>query len=189
MKKYLLLCAAIIAAVSLTGCGNKAADNSAATAAPDAVEDINHVFDNADDKIDMSKVEGTDATTANDDNAKGTVAGADVEITDAKVVNLDGTDMVVVSFKFKNRTGEETTFNGIERVTAVQDTNNLAPAVITDVEGISCETLAQVVPHGETITVQKAFRLFDTETPLTITVTPAAEPDSTDEISKVFNLK
>ena len=209
MKKYLFLtAAALVLSLSLAGCSGKAdpeaTDGTAAdtavtvnpedAAAPEVtmnalLDGVDGDFTDIDKTIDMDKVDGTDAKTADDEYASGTVNGADVKITDAKIINYNDSDVIVVSFDFKNRTDRELAFTGILSVEAEQGDSYIPPMPVSGVEGIACETLAQMVKGGERITVQQAFRLRDAETPVTITVLSAAAPDYNESVSKTFNIQ
>lgn len=187
MKKYALFAMAVIAAASLTGCGGKSSDTP--TPAPTAVDDINRVFDNADKGVDMDKVDGIKAKTAEDSNDSGKIGDVEVEIEDAKVITYDGTDVLIVSFEFENKTGRDAAFDGQVKATATQNDGELPPSVVTGVEGVACETLAQIVKNGDEIKVQKAFRLDDTDSPVTVTAIDAQDTESTASVTKTFNLK
>ncbi len=188
MKKSLfLITAAAVAAISLTGC-NKAPEEPSYT--PSASGDIVADFaKDADKNIDMKKVEGTDATSADDKNAKGDVGDSVVEITNGKVIKYDGSDVFIVSFRFKNTTGENATFTGLFNVSAQQEGGELPVEVVLNVDGVDCNTVAQVVPDGETITVQKGYVLKNTADPVTVSVNEFSKIEGLDAITKTFNLK
>lgn len=184
MKKSIFLLAALMmTAFIFSGC---AKDNGANNANNNSNE--NFAVD-ADKNIDMSKVEGIDATTANDENASGEVGETKVKITDAKVIKYNEKNVIVFSFEFTNNTGEETTFAAMEKVTAEQNGTHISLTTVVDVEGIDCNTLAQPVKNGKTITVQKAFRLSNTTDPVTVYVnSPDAVTDG-GAVSKTFNIQ
>ena len=183
MKKSLVLVmAAIIASLSLTGCGKDTASNTTGDIVADFAKD-------ADKNIDMSKVEGTDATTADDGNAKGELGDSVVEITDGKVIKYNDRDVFIVSFKFKNKTGSNATFTSLFNVTAQQNEGQLPVEVVLGVDGVDCDTIAQVVPSGDTITVQKGYVLSNTSDPVTISVNEFSKIEGLDAVTKTFNLK
>lgn len=185
MKKSLVLVmAAIIASLSLAGCGKTT--NTATDTTGDIVADF---AKDADKNIDMTKVEGTDATTADDENAKGEIGDSVVEITDGKVIKYNDRDVFIVSFKFKNKTGSNATFTSLFNVTAQQNDGQLPVEVVLGVDGVDCDTIAQVVPSGDTITVQKGYVLSNTSDPVTVSVNEFSKIEGLDAVTKTFNLK
>ena len=205
-KSLMLIAAALIASLSLAGCNSftgtsestgektessaKTQDTTSEADEQSTDEAVEKFAKNADKNIDMDKVDGTDATTAEDASAAGTVGDTEVEITDAKVIKHNDIDTIVVSFTFKNKTGDTTTFSGENAVTAYQNQTEMRPEVIVDVEGIDCNTLMQQVDNNDTITVQKAFKLVDTENPVTVIVSPSNPADiDKGNVSKTFNIK
>lgn len=197
MKKSLfLIAAALIASLALTGCGDNTADTAATADGADteAAENVSYdaVADfakDADKNIDMAKVEGTDATTADDENASGEVGDTKITITDAKVIDYNGKDVIIVSFEFKNNTGDTTSFAASAKAEAEQAGTPISITTVVDVEGIDCNTIAQQVKKGDTITVQKAFRLSNTTDPVTIYVNEPTAVSETGAVSKTFNLQ
>lgn len=187
MKKTLFLLAALLALTfSLAGCGNT--PNSAVTANPQDEAAANFAKD-ADKNIDMDKVDGTALTASDDDIEKGTVGATEIAITDATVINYNEEDVVIVSFEFTNKTGEETTFSAEEDANAYQGNFSLPPAVVVNVEGIDCNTVAQPVKNGKTITVQKAFYLKSADAPLTVEVLPSNPNTEIGTVSRTFDFQ
>lgn len=212
MKKYVFLAAALILSLAMTGCtGSKKADNAAdATPKVTAASDTNtagtenntdsaeepaptskydEYFTDADKDVDMEAIDGDKAKVAEDSNAKGDVNGSEVKIGDAKIVEVDGEKVIVVSFDFKNNTAEDVTFNGLLRVDANQEDAYLNTSLTLDAEGYVPETLVQIVGSGDKITVQRAFTLYDDTTPVTITVENAVNPYGDTRLTKTFNIK
>lgn len=186
MKKTLFLISAMLLSVaSLAGCNNQ---GPAVTNAPQDISAADFAKD-ADKNIDMDKVLGTALTASENESAKGEVGDTKVEITDATMIDYNGENVVVVSFEFTNKTGEEATFSSVEDVTASQDGAKLPPAVVLDVDGIDCNTIAQPVKDGDTITVQKAFYLRNADTEVNVTVTPSNPAVQTGEVSRTFNFQ
>lgn len=198
MKKTLILFAAFVLAIGVTGCSKSSEDTTADTAteqteqAEQSKTAENEALDNidadADKNIDMTKVEGTDAQVVDDSSAKGTVGDTQVEVTDAKVIKYNEQDVIVVNYEFKNKTGEETTFNMVEDANASQSGDALAVATVIGVDGIDCNTLGQRVANGEKITVQKAFRLKNLTDDVTVTVDDASVVSETAPVSKTFKI-
>lgn len=175
-----------VLAAAMAGCSWTSTDpNEGKTEEEIALDSLN---DNADERIDMSKVEGTDAQTADDSSAKGEVGDTVVEITDAKVIQYNEQDVIVVSYEFTNNTGEITTFNTVENSAAYQNEQNLGLATVVGVDGIECDTLGQRVEDGETITVQKAFRLANLTDDVTVTVNTSSAISESAPVSKVFKI-
>ena len=198
MKKYVFLTAAFILSLALAGCsGNsdtdKSTDTSQETAAvaddTSSTSKYDEYFTGADKDIDMNAIDGDKAETADDSNAKGKINGAEVKIGDAKVVDYNDGKVIIVSFEFKNDTSSDVTFNGLLSTDANQEDAYLSTALTLRTEGYVPETLVQTVGSGEKITVQRAFRLFDDTTPVTITVDNAVNPDVNTQVTKTFNIK
>lgn len=199
MKKYLFLtAAALVLSLALAGCsGSK--DNTAddtpsesvttETATDGGVSKYDENFTDADKDVDMDAIEGDKAKTADDSNAKGSVNGAEVKIGDAKVVDYGEGKAIIVSFEFKNNTSSDTTFNGLLSTDANQEDAYLTAALTLQTEGYVPETIVQTVGHGDKITVQRAFNLYDDTTPVTITVDNVTNPNSDERITKTFNIK
>lgn len=199
MKKSIFLsAAALILALAVAGCsspfGDKgSSDNSAnTTAGTNSEKEEQEMIDNlnadADKNVDMDKVEGVEAQTVDDSSAKGEVGNTEVEITDAKVIDYGGSKVLVVSYDFTNKTGEETTFNMVEDTNATQNGEILPFAIVLDVEGIDTNTLGQRVKNGKTITVQKAFTLANETDDVTVTVNDASAVSDTAPVSKTFKI-
>ena len=200
MKKYAFLTAALLLSISLTGCtGGKNAvtetdapqDTTAASGTADeiaATPKYDEYFTDADKDIDMDAIKGDKAKTADDSNAKGEVNGAEVKIADAKVVEYNDRKSIIVSFEFKNNTASDVTFNGLLRTEANQEDAYLTNTLMLETEGFVPETYIQSVKSGETITVQRAFDLFDDTTPVTITVENAVNVDDDARVTKTFDI-
>lgn len=207
MKKIITIALASLLLVSAAGCANTTGNNVKSTVKPqtDASagyengetqngtvdENGNIVAGTADfspEQVDMSKVEGTELKSNSDSSSvKGTVGTADVEIKDAKLIEYNGEDVAVVSFKYKNNSDTEMPFTGSLKVEALQDGNTLTPTVVTGIEGITMMSMTENVAKGEEITVQMAFRLRDKNHPLEVNVSEFfVNENSTEGLTKVF---
>lgn len=126
----------------------------------------------------MAAVEGTEAKSdTKADSYSGEVSNNDISIEDAKLINYDDSDVVVVSFEFTNKTDSDQSFSGVYDVIAEQNGSSLAPATVIGVDGVELLTLSQNIAPGETITVQKAYKLDSKSSPLEITVQPFSSDD------------
>ncbi len=206
MKKHLIFTAAVIISLCAAGCSKgggapepaqsaaateAAAGNETAQASPSpAVSKYGENFEGADEDVDMDAIEGGETSVAEDSEASGDLADAEVSIDDARVADDNGDKVIVVSFSFRNTTAEGITFTGFVKTDASQDGAYLVPATTFSAEGYVPETIVQVVPPGEAITVQRAYRLINDESPVTITAENALESsESQTRLSKTFNIK
>ena len=194
MKKCAFLTAALILSLALAGCtgGNKTdnadtqQDESVATTAEVVQYDEN--FTDADKSVDMNAIDGKKAKTADAGNAKGEIDGAEVVIGDAVVIDNGEGKAIIVSFEFKNNTATDISFSTLLSTDANQEDAYLTPSIMLRTEGFVPETFAQTVGTGDKITVQRAFDLYDDETPVTITVESAVNSGDA-RVEKTFNIK
>ena len=93
------------------------------------------------------------------DSYSGEVSNNDISIEEAKLINYDDSDVVVVSFEFTNKTDSDQSFSGVYDIVAEQNGSSLAPATVIGVDGVELLTLSQNIAPGETITVQKRTSL------------------------------
>ena len=197
MKKSLSVIAAIILAMSVAGCGKKA-ENTNTTPQQTAQADASGAYENGSatetldgqdysKNVDMATVEGTEAKSdTKADSYSGEVSNNDISIEEAKLINYDDSDVVVVSFEFTNKTDSDQSFSGVYDVIAEQNGSSLAPATVIGVDGVELLTLSQNIAPGETITVQKAYKLDSKSSPLEITVQPFSSDDES-FVTKTFN--
>ena len=135
-------------------------------------------------RLSCSGAEATSDTKA--DSYSGEVSNNDISIEEAKLINYDDSDVVVVSFEFTNKTDSDQSFSGVYDVVAEQNGSSLAPATVIGVDGVELLTLSQNIAPGETITVQKAYKLDSKSSPLEITVQPFSSDDES-FVTKTFN--
>jgi hypothetical protein len=128
----------------------------------------------ASDPSSSSSPSATQAAKANDKAAsgeKGKLGNFEVTILDAKKAkDQSGRDAVIISYKFKNNSDEDTTFAAELTAEASQDKSELLYAVVPNSDDFSSLALSEPVAPGKSITVQKAFLLADATTPVTATV-------------------
>ncbi|MGN0106798.1 MAG: DUF5067 domain-containing protein [Hominilimicola sp.] len=198
-KRLIIVTAALILAMSAAGCGQKTSNtgatqnNTQQTDASGAYEN-NGAQQNGEDVVyselvDMDKVEGETAASDSDKNEyKGELGDVEVTIEDAKLISYEDEDVAVVSFKYKNNSGQEASFTSKLNVEAYQNDDKLPPAVIDGVDGVSLLSMSENVKKGDTITVQKAFKLRDKSQPLTVEVREfVIDENSSDGLVKTFN--
>ena len=197
MKKSLIVIAALILAMSVAGCGKKT-ENTNTTPQQTAQADASGAYENGSatetldgqdysKNVDMAAVEGTEAKSdTKADSYSGEVSNNDISIEEAKLINYDDSDVVVVSFEFTNKTDSDQSFSGVYDVIAEQNGSSLAPATVIGVDGVELLTLSQNIAPGETITVQNAYKLDSKSSPLEITVQPFSSDDES-FVTKTFN--
>ena len=190
MKKSLIVIAALILAMSVAGCGKKT-ENTNTTPQQTAQADASGAYENGSatetlDGQDYSKNVDKAKSDTKADSYSGEVSNNDISIEEAKLINYDDSDVVVVSFEFTNKTDSDQSFSGVYDVIAEQNGSSLAPATVIGVDGVELLTLSQNIAPGETITVQKAYKLDSKSSPLEITVQPFSSDDES-FVTKTFN--
>ncbi|MCC8160501.1 MAG: DUF5067 domain-containing protein [Oscillospiraceae bacterium] len=182
MKKRLLItAAALMLILSAAGCGQT---NDADTAAQDnqnteqtdvsdayTTERVYSEDQEYSEYVDMDAVVGEEATSeSSKDEYEGTLGNAEITISDAKLIQYEDEDVAVVSFKYKNTGDEDMPFTGALKVEALQNNASLPAATVVGVEGVEMLSMVENVSKGDTITVQKAYKLRD-RSQLTVQVT------------------
>ena len=170
------------------GSGGEQADGAGETEEPAPRPNYDEKFTDADKDVDMDAIGGSDTTVADDSEAEGEVNGAKVKIRDAVVADYNDQKAIVVSFEFKNNTASDVTFTSLLTTEAEQGDVSLVTAPMFQAEGFVPETLVQIVPSGDKITVQRAYILFDETTPVTIFVENAVNNNDT-YLKKTFNIQ
>lgn len=150
MKKALLVSIlAVMLTAGLAGC-NTSSSNPSSSSSPSETQKTN-------DKAASGE--------------KGKLGNFEVTILDAKrAKDQSGRDAVIVSYKFKNNSEEETTFAAELTAEASQNEKQLLYAVVPNSDDFSSLALSEPVAPGKSITVQKAFLLSDATTPVTATI-------------------
>lgn len=184
MKKNLaIISAALILVLSVSGCGKKT-DTQGTTPQSTAQTDVSDAYSQP---ADMSKVPGDSASSDNaKDDYSGKLGDYEVTIEDAKIVDNNGEDAVIVSFNFKNKSNKEVPFSGVMDVRAYQNEDKLSGTVITNVEGVNMLAISQHILKGESITVQQAYSLRDKSLPLVIEVREFGSAED-EVLVKTFN--
>ena len=142
------------------------------------------------DTADISKVDGillNSDTAAEETRAE--IGGTEVSIGDAKLINYEGSDVVVVEYTFKNNNDIDKSFTGIVRADGYQDDMTLTPTVVTGVDGVDMMTLSQNIGKGHQISVHKAYRLKSKEDIIEIQVTEITNGSTTPQaITKYYSI-
>ena len=97
--------------------------------------------------------------------------------------------VLVVEYKFTNKTATATKFASVIVADAFQDGSPLAPAATFNAEGYEILTVAQDVKYNETITVQKAYVVADETLPVTVNVSKHGNAGGSQMVSKTFDLQ
>ncbi len=187
--KLLALTAALALVITAAGCGQK--DNK--TDGGESGQNIGDVSDNyaegASDNVDMKKVDGTDASAENSDNDSATLEESAVTIKDAKVVDADGKKVIIVSYKFTNKSDNAESFTSLMKSDAFQDGMSISHSLInTEIEGFDSNSTAERIEPGKTITVQEAYTLANETSPVEVRVAEF-HSESGVSVTKTFNLQ
>lgn len=195
MKKFLTIMMAMMLVASMASCGK---DKSVSQGGGMQDENGNVIqgttIDGAIDEVDMDKVDGEIAQKQEDtnENTKATIANLDVKMGDAKIMTIDDHKVIILSFDYKNKTGEPTAFDNNLTVEVTQNSQKLtAPvdlSVLNNIDGLNVRSSIETVDKGKSATVQKAYVLRDDETPVTVNVYKYGEP-SGEGIYKTFAVK
>lgn len=195
MKKSLIIAAALILALSVTGCGNKNAgtgQNGAnqvgdASSAYGNGETAAPLSDIASENVDMSAVNGDAAKSSSDKkDYDGSLGKYDVSIEEAKKIEYNGDTIAVVSISYKNNSGRPMPFVGALDAVAYQNSEELSRAVVGGYTGIDLLSSAENVEDGDEITIQMAYKLKDSSD-ITVEVRELYPTDQTSDIlKKVF---
>ena len=192
MKKILWITAsALIIAMSASGCGKTNTSNNT-PAENDVQQQIENYGKNASDNVDMKKIDGIELKAAEpegDVKDDGKIGAYEVSVDDAKMIDYQDSKVLLVSFEFKNNSSAAVNFSGVTSVDAVQGESPLPPVVVTGVEGFDSSTLAQNVEKGKKIKVQRAYKLADETTPVTVTVQAFDTVNNEGMVSKTFNIQ
>lgn len=210
MKKNIIISIlALMLAISAVGCGQKDDGGSALTGsgttstaskntdeAPESTpkgsvqEQLDSFAENADKKINMDKIEGSEYKTDNSGKkGDGKMTTCKVSIDEVKLAEIEGSNVLFVQFDFKNTTDSELNFSGEVLADAYQDGLELSPAVFpNEIEGFSPTSTAQKVAGGDSIKVQKAYVVNDPNTAVEIYVRDTYDETGKTYLSQVFVL-
>ncbi|MDD6484308.1 MAG: DUF5067 domain-containing protein [Clostridiales bacterium] len=201
MKRlYAVFAAATALSLMLSGCGQTV--NKNASSLNDLVgdgmseeqqvqEQLNNFAKDADKNADSSKINGNTAVVdANSGEGEGTLLNAyKVTIDNLVVTEHEGRNVAIVDFTFKNNSTEPVTFAGAVNAMAYQDGMELVGSVFQEpIEGYEPNTTAQTVKKGEKITVQKAFSLQDTTTPVQIQLRAYTDTTGENVVERIFDI-
>ncbi len=184
MKKALIIAAAsMILALSVAGCGCK--NNNGGAGGKANSQDVEQNYSK---NVDMNKVEGNQASSNTEEDVyKGKIGDTEVSIGDAKILDYEGEKVAVVSFSFKNNGDEPVSFTSALQVMASQNDNKLPPAIVSDIEGVDMLSISDLVGKGQTINVQKAYKLRTQDTPFVINVMPFTMDENSVVLEKTFS--
>ncbi len=194
MKKILAIFAAMTLVLSMAACGNDDAGKSVTQGSAVVDDKGNEIkgtaIDGAGKEVDMDKLDGVELEE--DDNAEnndeGIIAKHEVSIEDAKVIENDGSKILVVTFEYKNNSSGGLAFDNIISVDVSQNDAAVMPTVVTNVDGINILSGVEVIDPGKETTVQKTYLLTDEESPVTVLAYKFGEPTN-GSVIKTFNLK
>lgn len=194
MKKNLLIVAMLVAVMSIAGCGKTdKSDAVQATQTPQA--DASGAYGSGADyagnedysqNVDMDVLDGETAKSeTKKSDYSGEVNNNGITIEDAKLIEYEDEDVVVVSFEFTNKTDFDQSFSGVFKVVAEQDGEVLPPATVIGVDGVELLTLSQNIEPGKTISVQKSFKIGDKSTPINVIV-QSHDVNDESQVTKTF---
>ncbi len=190
MERILAIIMAVSMALAISACGS----NNEVTQGTASVDEngnmiVGTTIDGAGDEVDMKAVEGEKLSEVKTEaKTESKIGDYTVTIEDAKVIDKDGEKLVVVSYTFKNKSGEPVAFDNVMVSDAKQGTNELVGAVVTGVEGINILSGVEIIESGKSTNVQKVYKLANEAEAVNISVYKygAAEEGF---IEKTFNLK
>lgn len=187
MKKIIAMTAVFALALSMAGCGNKDTADNTQSGTQATQETQVDVSENYSEKVDMEKVEGSEAASETEkDVYKGMLGNYEVEIGDVKVIEYEGDSVAVVSMEYKNKSSKTMPFTGALVATAYQNGNEIPEATVVGVEGIEMLAMVENVEPGDKITLQKAYKLRD-NSPMTVEVRQFQSEDVEEVLQKEFN--
>ncbi len=188
--KILALTAALALVITAAGCGQKDNNKTDGGKTGQNVQDVSDNYaEGASDNVDMKKVDGADASAENADNDSATLEESAVTIEDAKVVDADGKKVIIVSYKFTNKSDNAESFTSIMKSDAFQDGMSISHSLInTEIEGFDSNSTAERIDPGKTITVQEAYTLANETSPVEVRVAEF-HSESGVSVTKTFNLQ
>lgn len=191
-NRLLILIAALALTVTAAGCGNKKADNNGSASQNQQSVDVSDNYaEGASKNVDMKKIDGSKLSAADveDEKDSATLEDSAISIEDAVLTTADGSNVIIVSYKFTNKSNNAESFNSIMKSEAYQDSFSIAHAAIREeIEGFDPNSTAERIDPGKTITVQEAYILLNDTAPVTATVTEF-HSESGETVSKTFNLQ
>lgn len=194
MKKVLAVIAAMSLVFSMAACGKNSNSGKTVTQGGAAVDENGNeikgsTIDGAGQEVDMDKIDGKSLTSEKVEGikTKGEVAGFDISIDDAKIVENEDANILVISFSFKNTSSEPIAFDNLFTTDVTQNGSKLMPTVV-NADGINVLSGVELIDPGKKTKVQKTYVITDEENPVDVMVYKYAEPTG-DVLKKVFNVK
>lgn len=166
MKKILAIFVAAVLSVAMTSCGKK-------------------------NGVDMKKVDGQALESVageKDAEANGTVAGMELTVKEAKLIDYEGRKVAVISIDVKNTNSSAKAYSDLLSEDVTQDGSNLNSVLITEVEGVNLMAKMDKIESGKKETVQVAYAVNDETAPIEIMIYEYAAPGG-EKVTKSFNLK
>lgn len=192
MKKIFAIILTASLAFAMAACDKK---DTVVQGGPSVDENGNEIagtaVDGAGKEADIDKLDGQELKEGElkkGVESKGKIAGYNVSIDKAKIVETDDQKVLVVSMSFKNNSSKPMSFDGIISVDVMQNQKEMLPTVVTGLDGINILSGTEVIEPGKSTTIQKTFTLFDEETPVYVYAYKYGEADG-DNLAKIFNLK
>lgn len=192
MKKIFAVILTASLAFAMAACDKK---DTVVQGGPQLDESGNEIagtaIDGAGKEADMDKLDGqylAEGELKKGVESKGKIAGYNVSIEDAKVIQTDEQKVLVLSFKFKNNSSKAMAFDGMISVDVMQNQKEMLPTVVTGLDGLNVLSGTELIEPGKSTTVQKTFTVFDEETPVYVYAYKYGEADG-ESLAKMFNLK
>lgn len=193
MKKTLLVTAALMIALSISSCGKKDASDSANKTQNNVQQNVTDISDNyaegASENVNMNKVDGETLKSDSDkSDASATLEQSAVSIEDAKLVEVDGNQCVIISYKFTNKRNADESFTSMMKSEVYQD-GMIVPKAIGnfEIEGFEPNSTAERIPSGKTITVQEIYNLVN-DAPIEVQV-KEFHSETGENVTKTFNIQ
>ena len=170
MKKIFAVIACLAVALSMSACtsggesstapaGNTSSTASVASSSSASVAPASSAAEES-----STAPESSEAPAAQDSGAIGDYT---VSILDASLTkDYEDNDAIVISYEFTNNSDEAISFMVAIGAKAYQDGVELETAIITGDDNYSSEDLMKEIKPGATLTVQKAFALDNTTSPV-----------------------
>lgn len=118
----------------------------------------------------------------------GMLGTCNVSIKDYKLIqNADGQDVIIINYDFTNTSSEATSFDTITYVKAFQDGIELESEYLYDNPDYDSNSRSKSIKDNATITVQNAFRLSNTNSPVEVEVKEFVSLDN-NKLKKTFEI-
>ena len=194
MKKLLAIIAAASLVLAMTACGTTKDAGSSVTQGGAAVDSEGNeikgtTIDGAGKEVDMNKLEGDYlAIEPNaDGQSDGEIGNYYVSIDEAKIVETEGSKILVVAFTYKNNSSQPAAFSNLFTVDTTQNQTKIMPAVV-NMDGINVLSGVEMIDPAQKTRVQKTYFITDEETPVEVAVYKYGEATG-ETVKKTFKLK